>query len=131
MLNERKMISIDRALLILLVLQVIAVLIYPLSFFRASPQAQVLPPALLLLFVAALVAMNMGVLNPVAGRTSLVFVQGINIIVRLMMFMPNLKNSEGQWYWSFLMIQVIAMALSWYTITKMEKRLPRSLLLWR
>jgi hypothetical protein len=129
MLNESKTASVDKTLLMLLVLQVIAVLIYPLSFFRASPQAQVLPPALLLLFVAALIAMNTGALNPVAGRTSLIFVQGINIIVRLMMFMPNLKNSEGQWYWSFMVIQIVAMALSWYTITQMEKRLPRTLLL--
>ncbi len=131
MLNERKMTSIDRTLLMLLGLQVIAVLIYPLSFFRASPQAQVLPPALLLLFVAALVAMNTGALNLTAGRTSLVFVQGINIIVRLMMFMPNLKNGDGQWYWSFMVTQIIAMALSWYTITQMEKRQPRSLLLFK
>lgn len=131
MLDQNKVVSMDKSLLILLVLQVIAVLIYPLSFFQMSPQAKVLPPALLLLFAAALVAMNTGVLNPVAGRTSLVFVQGINIIVRLMMFMPNLKNSEEQWYWSFMVIQVIAMALSWYTITRMEKRLPRSLLLRR
>ncbi len=131
MLDQNKMVPADKALIVLLVLQVIAVLIYPFSFFRASPQAQVLPPTLLLLFIAALIAMNSGVLNPVAGRTSLVFVQGINMIVRLMMFMPNLKNSEGQWYWSFLVIQVIAMALSWYTMTQMEKRLPRSLLLRR
>jgi hypothetical protein len=131
MLDQNKVASADKALIILLVLQVIAVLIYPFSFFRASPQSQVLPPTLLLLFIAALITMNTGVLNPVAGRTSLVFVQGINMIVRLMMFMPNLKNSEEQWYWSFMVIQVIAMALSWYTITKMEKRLPRSLLLWK
>lgn len=116
-------------LIILLVLQVVAVVIYPPTFFRAAPQAAVLPPALLFLFAVALIAMNTGGLSPIAGRSSLAFVQGVNIVVRLMMLLPNLKNAAGNWDWLLLILQLIAMGLSWYTMTQMEKRLPNSLLL--
>ena len=115
-------------LIVLLVLQIIAVILYPLAFFRQAPQAAVLPPALLVLFVLALVAMNNGWMTAIAGRSSLIFVQGINIVVRLMMLFPNLKNAAEDWDWFLLIFQIGAMALSWYTMTQMEKRLPNDLL---
>ncbi len=115
-------------LIVLLVLQVVAVILFPPAFLQKAPQAAVLPPALLILFALALVAMNNGWMTPIAGRTSLVFVQGINIVVRLMMLFPNLKNAAGNWDWVLLISQVIAMALSWHTMTQMEKRLPNDLL---
>ncbi|MFN3763371.1 MAG: hypothetical protein ACK4WK_09260, partial [Anaerolineae bacterium] len=58
----------------LLILQVIAVILYPPDFFQEAPQAAVLPPTLLILLLLALAGMNSGVLTPVAGRVSLVFV---------------------------------------------------------
>lgn len=115
-------------LIVLLVLQVVAVVLFPLAFFRQAPQAAVLPPALLILFALALVAMNNGWMTAIAGRSSLIFVQGINIVVRLMMLFPNLKNAAGNWDWLLLIFQIGAMALSWYTMTQMEKRLPNDLL---
>lgn len=116
-------------LITLLVMQVIAIIIYPLSFFEQAPQAAVLPPALLILFAIALVAMNTGRLLPVAGRNSLGFIQGINLVVRLMTFFPNLKSPEGRWNWLLLIFHVVSMALSWYAITQMEKLPPNDLLL--
>jgi hypothetical protein len=115
-------------LIVLLVLQVVAVILFPPAFLQKAPQAAVLPPALIILFALALIAMNNGWMAPTAGRTSLVFVQGINIVVRLMMLFPNLKNDAGNWDWLLLIFQVIAMALSWYTMTQMEKLLPSELL---
>lgn len=115
-------------LIVLLVLQVVAVVLYPPAFFRQAPQAAVLPPALFILFVVALVAMNGGWMTAIAGRSSLIFVQGINIVVRLMMLLSNLKNAAGNWDWFLLVFQIVAMALSWYTMTQMEKLLPNDLL---
>ena len=115
-------------LIVLLVLQAVAIIIYPLSFFETAPQAAVLPPALFILFTIAIVSMNSGWLSAIAGRTSLIFVQGVNIVVRLMMLFPNLKNAAGNWDWLLLIFQISAMALSWYTITQMEKQLPNDLL---
>ncbi len=116
-------------LIVLLVLQVVAMILFPPTFFRQAPQAAVLPPALLILFTLALIAMNTGWMTATAGRSSLVFVQGINIVVRLMMLLPNLKNAAGNWDWLLFIFQVVAMALSWYTMTQMERRLPNDLLL--
>ncbi len=115
-------------LIVLLILQAVAVIIYPPVFFQTAPQAAVLPPALFILFVVALAAMNSGGLSPIAGRSSLAFVQGVNIVVRMMMLLPNLKNAAGNWDWLLLIVQIIAMGLSWYTMTQIEKRPPNSLL---
>lgn len=114
----------------LLVLQIIAVILYPPGFFRTAPQAAVLPPALLILFLLALAGMNSGVLTPVAGRVSLVFVQGLNVVMRLMTIPPHLRASEGG-NWPFLILSGISIILSWLTIVWMERRHPRTLLLRR
>ncbi|HQE92124.1 MAG TPA: hypothetical protein PLH19_05610 [Anaerolineae bacterium] len=115
-------------LIILLVLQAVALIIYPPAFFQTAPQAAVLPPGLFILLAIAWVAMNNGWLSPEAGRSALIFIQGINIVVRLMMLLPNLKNAAGNWNGLWLGIQIAALGLSWYTITQMEKRLPVTLL---
>ncbi len=117
----------DRAMLFLiLALQLIAVIIYPPSFFQANPQAAILPPSLTLLFVIALVLLNTGALDLMAGRSFLVFIQGINIIMRLMMLFPHLKTN-GQWDFVLLIIALVAMGLSWFTIVQIEQ-LPLSVL---
>ncbi len=114
----------------LLVLQVIAVILYPPDFFQEAPQAAVLPPTLLILLLLALAGMNSGVLTPIAGRVSLVFVQGLNVVMRLMMILPHLRASDS-WNWPFFILSVIGIALSWLTIIWMERRHPRTLLLRR
>jgi hypothetical protein len=113
---------------ILLILQVLAVVIYPLSFFRRVPQSIVLPPALLILLGIALVSMNAGGLSLSAGRSSLIFVQGVNLVVRLMMLMPNAVDAEGAPDWFWIVTQAIAIALSVYSITRLEKRPLKTLL---
>ncbi len=115
--------------IILLVLQAIALILYWPTFFRMAPQAAVLPPALLLFLVLIIVGLNSGVLSPLAGRSSLIFVQGINIVVRLLMLLPTLKNAAEGWRWLSFGIQIIAIGLSWYTITKTESLPPHTLLL--
>ena len=113
----------------LLLLQIIAIALYPPVFFQESPQSAVLPPSLFLLLVLTVLGMNTGAIAPMTGRVALVFVQGINIVVRLMMVFPNLQSSSGAWDWLFIFLMSIGVALSWLAITLMEKRPPRSLLL--
>lgn len=113
----------------LLALQVIAVILYPPAFFQRAPQSIVLPPAFLLLFIVAILGMNTGALDPLAGRMLLVFVQGVNIVVRMIMFFANLFIPGGGWDWTLIAATVIGMVLSWLTITRMEKYPPRFLLL--
>jgi hypothetical protein len=113
----------------LLALQVIAITLYPLSFFREAPQSIILPPTFALLFVLALLGMNTGVLTALIGRVSLVFVQGVNIVVRMMMLFPNLRTPEGNWYGSFIVTMLVSIGLSWYAIVQLENRPPQHLLL--
>ena len=119
------------ALIGILVLQVVAVILYPPVFFDRAPQAIVLPPAFFILFALTLLAMNAGVLTPAAGRSSLVFVQGVNIVVRLMMLFANLKTPDGEWDGLLIALLSLGIALSWASIVWMEKRQPRFLLLRR
>jgi len=105
----------------LLILQVIALILYSPAFLQQAPQAAVLPPALLILLAGALIAMNTGGLSLMAGRSSLVFVQGINIVVRLLMLLPNLKGPDEAWDVTLLITQLIGMGLSWYTMLRLEK----------
>ena len=126
--SKVKFLSIVKSPMIqLLVLQVIALLLYPLSFLDQAPQAAVLPPTLLLLMIVAVVTSITGGLSLEAGRASLIFIQGVNIVVRMIIFFPNLKTPAGNWSWSLLIMQVIGIGLSWYTMVAIEKRPLREL----
>jgi len=111
----------------LLVLQVVALILYPPTFFQRAPQAAVLPPALFLLFVLALAGVNTNTLTLEGTRSLLIFVQGINIVVRLMMLFPNLKTSAGTWAWALLVLQLIGIGLSWFLMGELERRLLQDL----
>ena len=115
-------------LIVLIVLQVIAVSLYPPAFFARAPQAALLPPVLLLLLFFALVGMNVGVLNPISGRTALILVQGLNIVVRLIMFFPNLKVA-GSWDVLLALAQLVGMGLSWFNMMQLEQLSQTELLL--
>ncbi len=116
-------------LALLIVLQVIALLIYPPAFFNRAPQAAVLPPVLLFLFALTLVGMNTHVLALSSGRTALNMLQGINIVVRLIMFFPNLKAGTS-WDLFLIAAQLLGMGLSWYNMMRLEQ-LPLSELVFR
>ncbi len=107
-----------------IVLQIVAVALYPPSFFDTAPQAAVLPPSILLLLLLALIGVNTGTLDPEAGVRSLNFVQGLNIIVRLMMFFPNLKLKTGQWDIALLIMQLVSIGLSWYLMVQFNNYPP-------
>ncbi len=119
-LKECEMSKIKVPLVALLVIQVVAFLVYPPAYFQRAPQAAVLPPTLLILFAAALIGLNSGVLSAENTRNSLVFVQGINVVVRMMTLFPNLKTPEGEWAWALLVTQLMGIALSWYAMVAME-----------
>jgi len=112
------------SLAVLLVLQVVAILIYPPSFFQRQPQAAVMPPALLILFLLAAVGYYTSSLSLEGLRSLLVFLQGINMVIRLMTLFPNLKTTEGEWEWGLLICQVLGLSLSWYLMPKLEQLSP-------
>lgn len=109
------------SIMLLLALQVVAILIYPPAYFQRAPQSLVMPPALFILAVLALGGTNTGTLSLENGRSSLVFIQGINIVVRLITLFPNLRTPAGTWAWGLLICQVVGIGLSWYTMLQMDK----------
>jgi len=72
--------------------------------------------------VLGLVGMNTGTLSLVNGRSLLIFVQGINTVVRLMSLFPNLKTPDGDWAFALLICHVVGLGLSWFTMVEMERR---------
>jgi hypothetical protein len=72
------------------------------------------------LFAAAIVGLNSGALSAENARNSLVFIQGINIVVRMMTLFPNLRTPGGDWAWALLITQLVGIALSWYVMVAME-----------
>jgi len=103
-----------------IVLQVVALIIYPPAFFSRAPQAAVLQPVLLVLLALTLLGMNTGTLALASGRTALNLIQGINIVVRLIMFFPNLKGS-GAWDVALMLAHLVGMGLSWFCMMKLEQ----------
>lgn|GEM_PF-410708 len=111
-----------------LVLQAISLFLYPPRMFKEISIA-VLPIGLFVLFLLALLGLNTGVLNPLAGRNLLVFVQGLNIVMRLLMLMPGARSSGSSgWNVLFIVLSILAIAMSWASIVIMERRPPRYLL---
>ena len=106
---------------VLVILQVVALLIYAPAFIAASPQALVMPVSLLFLLVLAFVGINTGTLTLESGRNLLVFLQGVNILVRMMSLFPNLRTAGDDWAWGLLITQLVGIGLAWYTITAIEK----------
>jgi len=112
-----------------LLLQVVAIFLYtPQTLFK-DIQITVLPLTLFILFLLAVLGLNTGVLTPLAGKNLLVFVQGLNVVMRLLMLMPNarLKGNPG-WNVPFIVLTLAAVALSWASIIIIERRPPRYLL---
>jgi hypothetical protein len=109
-------------LVVLMALQVVAFLIYPLSYLQREPQAAVMPPALLLLYILAIVGINTGTLSMDGTRSLLIFLQGINLVIRLMSLFPNLTARDGSWSWDLLIAQIIGLVLSWYLMVALENR---------
>jgi len=112
-----------------LLLQVVAIFLYTPQMLLKNIQIAVLPGILFILFIAAILGLNTGVLTPLAGRNLLVFVQGLNVVMRLLMLMPNArpKGNPG-WNLTFILLTLAAVGLSWASIVIMERRPPRHLL---
>lgn len=102
-------------ILLFLILPIIAVLAYP-------------PDLLLngLPLIAATVVMFAGLGFLVWRGRSLaltlsIFLQGLNIIVRLMMFFPHATTTDGQLVLPFAIATIFGMALSFYLMLRLDQ----------
>jgi hypothetical protein len=114
--------STPQKILLFFVLPVIAPLVLPPQFYgsRGGP----------ILFLAVLLGVSALFLGPFLWRgrstalTLAIFVQGINMVIRLMMFFPNmtvLGKTEPVWvaYWS--VASLISMGISMYLLLRLDR----------
>lgn len=106
---------------ILILIQIIAILLYPLSFFRQYPQSAVLPPILVAIFLLTLVGIYTRLIKPLTGRISMVLTQGINMVMRVVTLFPHLKNEQGEINTLFIFFTLLSIGLSWYSVSQVEK----------
>lgn len=87
------------------------------------------PPATLLngipvIALAMLVLMLIGVLTWRGNRLALVlsiFLQGLNVIVRLMMFFPHAVSRAGEYDWVYIITALASIGLSWYLLLRLDR----------
>jgi hypothetical protein len=118
----RKALSAKGVIPVMLCLQVIPLLIFPLSSWSLSTQEWWLPVILTLCVVIALVQLLARKTKAMWPWYLATFAQGVNIISRLMMLLPHAtRNHEGTQVFNadYFVIAVVAMLLSafliWYT----------------
>ncbi len=118
----RKALSAKSFIPVILCLQVIPLLIFPLSSWSLSTQEWWLPVFLTVCVVVALVQILIRKSRASWPWYLATFAQGVNIISRLMMLLPHATRNEGGnqvFNAGYFVIAVIAMLLStfeiWYT----------------
>jgi hypothetical protein len=115
--------TIRQKLLPVILIQVIPLLIFPINFLVSG-----LP------FVALLVLLYIGLIYALLkrGRTwahSLsIFLQGLNIIVRVMMLFPNAVGADGQFNIPYILTNIVAILLSGWILLRLDQPDVRSIL---
>lgn len=50
-----------------------------------------------------------------------IFIQGLNIIIRIMMFFPNVVSKQGVWDITYFVINIVAMLLSGWFLLRLDR----------
>jgi hypothetical protein len=105
-------------ILLFVVLPVIAPLLLPPRFFGAAGGP--------ILFLAVLIGVSALLLSPFLWRgwskalTLAIFLQGLNVINRLMMFFPNLSK-QGVYDYVWLITSLLSMGLCMYLVLRLDR----------
>jgi hypothetical protein len=102
-------------ILIFFALPLLAVLAYPPQMLDGG-----LP---VILFVALAFALIAFMLWRGSSRalTLMIFIQGMNVIVRIMMFFPHSTPRGGQFNFPYMILSALALALSLYLVLRLDK----------
>ena len=104
-------------LLLFFILPLIAVMSYPPDLFSAGGGTYIL------IFVVVVFALLAFLLYRGSSRalTLSIFIQGLNVIIRIMMFFNQAVPSPGQVNWSALIFSVLGLGLSSYLMLRLDK----------
>jgi hypothetical protein len=115
----RKILSARGVTPVVMCLQVVPLLIFPLSSYSGRSQEWWLPVLLTFLVIIALVQLLIRKTRAMWPWYLVSFAQGVNIISRLMMFMPHAtKNNGGVQVFNsqYVIIALVSMLLSAFEI---------------
>jgi hypothetical protein len=102
-------------ILIFFVLPALAPLLFPPEIIGGAWIAILLD---VILFVALGFFLMRGRLT---ALTLSIFIQGLNVIVRLMMFFPNAATPDGTWLYMNIITSLLSMAISTYLVLRLDR----------
>jgi hypothetical protein len=102
-------------ILLFFVLPAIAPLFFPPEIIGGAWIAILLD---VILFAALGFALTRGRLT---ALTLSIFIQGLNVIVRLMMFFPNSATPEGTWLYANIITSILSIAISMYLVLRLDR----------
>jgi hypothetical protein len=121
---RRNLLSQPLAIIIILLLQIIPLVLFPLDVFEPTSQVWWLPAILVICVLVAdfqLIVRRSSSVNP---WLLIGFAQGFNVISRLMMVWPNatVTTEAGTAVnWLYLILTVISIVASWWLLIYTEK----------
>jgi hypothetical protein len=105
---------LNRVLLFFL-LPLLAVLAYPPTMLSGG-----LPVLLVVALAFALIAILLG-RGSSRALTLTIFIQGMNVIVRIMMFFPHSTPRSGLTNYPYMILSILALVLSLYLVLRLDK----------
>jgi uncharacterized membrane protein (DUF2068 family) len=104
-----------RFLLPIILLQFIPIVLFPLETLQSG-----IPVVGVVILLFALLGYGLW-----RGRTwglyMSIFTQGLNIIIRMMMFFPHAVSEQGVWDLTYIVINVVSMALSGWFLLRFQR----------
>lgn len=102
-------------ILIFFLLPLIAPLLFPLEIIGGAWIAIILA---VILFASLGFALTRGRMT---ALTLSIFLQGLNVIVRLMMFFPNSATSDGTFQIPFIVTSLLSIGISTYLVLRLDR----------
>ncbi len=104
-----------KRILLFFVLPIVAILMYP-------PELLIGGWAIILVVIAFMVVMGW-LVNSGRGLalTFLIFLQGLNVIIRLMMFASNSVPAEGVYNFPYMITSIVGLALSFWLMLRLDR----------
>jgi hypothetical protein len=106
----------QKKILPIIVLQIIPLLLFPFNFLVSGWWAILF---MIVIFVLLGIALLRGKLW---ALTMSIFLQGINAVIRIMMFFPNAQNiADGSLNWPFVITSTLSIILSIWFLLRLDK----------
>jgi hypothetical protein len=102
-------------ILLFFVLPAIAPILFPLKIIGGAWIAILLD---VILFAALGFALTRGRLT---ALTLSIFIQGLNVIVRLMMFFPNAATPDGTWLAMNIITSILSIGISMFLVLRLDQ----------